>query len=434
MALLRFPSPARPAAAPAALLLAAVLSAPPAAHAADGLPVVVFDRDLTPRPALWTGVRDGRLTLLDASQSTRPIDADNLLALVEAAWWNPDPPPPASAAAPLAEGAGLTGGSDRTPRGTLHLTDGTCLIGLLAARGAESPDLFAWTHPALGRLLLPLERLARIDFGPADAAETPASADTSPPAADAVDLLNGDKVTGFVERVGPQIVVRSGTGEAASTTAPDAALVRRLRMANPPVPARGLFIWLAGGNALAATGLLAGGPDSVKLVYESAAGVSGQINVRLDQYRAIAPRAQRLVALATLPCTYTPGPDRLARGTPAAHATPADLLRAADIHLPGPGAAVWALPPGARRLAAWITLPASAREWADCTVRISQTTPDGATLLREARLDADHPWIALNEPLRPDPETRLSIEVVSGPRGPIHNRPVIRRALIAVGD
>lgn len=426
---------------PLAAALASVAVGPTAAgaatRAAEGVSAVMLDRDLKPHRATWTGVRDGALQLVDAERGQMTIAPDEALALVEADWWNPEPGSNAAAAA-MPEGGGLAGGGERAGRGVLQLTDGTRLTGVLASRDAENADLVAWTHPALGRLVFPLEAVARIDFGDELAGEGRRDSGTGASDAaqgDVVELLNGDRLSGFVERLGSQIVVRSGTAAAAATSTPEAAVVRSVRMANPASGAKGLFVWLLSGNALGANELQAGGPDSVRMVFARAAGLTAQVNVRMDQYRAIVPRAERLVALATLPVALEkPAADRLATGALRVNRRADDLLRAADIALSGPGTAEWTLPAGARRIAGWLVLPPAAREWGDCTVRVSEVRGESVRVLREARVNGENPWLALSESLEGSDGTRLRVEVASGPRGPIQDRIVLRRVLIAVGE
>ncbi|MFN0010937.1 MAG: hypothetical protein ACKVS8_04750 [Phycisphaerales bacterium] len=422
-----------------------------AVAAAQAPSVVVLDRALAARAGALLGVREGAYLVTDAQGQAVALAAGEVLAIVEADWWNPEPGSSDVAAPAVGEGGGLMGGTDRSQRGVLELTDGTRLVGTLAARDPENADLVAWNHPALGRMVFALERVKRVDFGPeelmggaggAGGARSTRHADDQsalPEAGDVVELANGDRLVGFVERLGNQIVVRAGSGASAQLSTPDAHVVRSVRLANPPARAAGLMVWLRGGNTLRVSDLQAGGSDSARLVFEPAEGLSRNINVRLDQYRAIVPRAERVVALAGLAvAAQKAAADRLAPGALRVHTRTEDLLGAADIELPGPMTAEWVLPAGARRLAGWLVMPAAAREWGDCVVRVSEVTGAGGAettrVLREGRLNAEKPWMTLAQGLGGTAGARLRVEVESGERGPIQDRVVLRRMLIAVGE
>ncbi len=419
-----------------------------AVAAAQGPSVVVLDRMLGARAGALLGVREGGYVVSDAQGLAVPLAAGEVLAIVEADWWNPEPGSSEVAAAAVGEGGGLMGGTDRSQRGVLELTDGTRLVGTLAARDPENADLVAWNHPALGRMLFALERVKRVDFGPEELLGGAAGGNSvrhagdeaaAPEAGDVVELANGDRLVGFVERLGNQIVVRAGSGASAQMSTPDAQVVRSVRLANPAVPAAGLMVWLRGGNTLRVSDLQAGGNEAARLVFEPAEGLSRQINVRLDQYRGIVPRAERVVPLAGLPLSgQKAAADRFAPGVLRVHHRAEDLLGAADIELPGPMTAEWALPAGARRLAGWLVMPSAAREWGDCVVRVSEVAGEGVVettrVLREGRLNAEKPWMTLAESLGGGAGARLRVEVESGERGPIQDRLVLRRVLIAVGE
>ena len=93
----------------------------------------------------------------------------------------------------------------------------------------------------------------------------------------------------------------------------------------------------------------------------------------------------------------------------------------------------WVLPAGADRLAGWLVLPESCRDWGACRVTLLFET----TELFAQTLSASDSVVAFNVALpaslgKLSPQ-RLKVIVESGERGPVQDQVLLRRVIIGVG-
>jgi len=393
-----------------------------------------------------------RITLIDSALKARAVELVRLelpggtgvskLVVSDARGVQTLPLASAAAIAPewwIVDDAALTP-TARAPAATLAsilLVDGQRLIGAIApAIDAPVDDqVIRWSHPRLGALPIAIDRVARIVFDDSVVAPEPA------PSGDSVLLGNGDRVTGFVDAIGPDILLSpstpSGSPKAAAVRIPidQAAMVQ---LSNPAQRAAGPTVWLADGSVLA-TPRLEIDTASLKVTLAplgSAAGAS----VELGDLRGIALDAGRLTALASLPLAgFGPtGGRRIAeppRLRPVGQGPATSPLGADDIELPGPMFAEWNLPAaGDMRIAGWVSLDPDARSWGDCEVVVSAVDAGSGGAVRELarqRVNAAQPVVPINALLAgARTGSRVRIAVEPGEGGPIQDRVTLRRMLL----
>ncbi len=309
------------------------------------------------------------------------------------------------------------------PRAWLVLTDGQRYPGRPVARseaGIPAGDVAVWSHARLGEIRVPLDEVRRVEFGAMDVGPGAAGQDT-------VLLKNGDRVQGFVERVGASVEV-SVRGERREFRVED---VRTVVMASAERSASGFRAWMTDGTvaALAVAPTLSGSAWTL-----TPARSGGQaVNVPVEAVRAVMADAGRVTPLSSLaPASVERIGDR--RWLPPVRAIvgaeDTAWLGAADLEIPGPMAVRWVLPKGgARRLTAEAELPRSARAWGDCVLVVKV---NGREAFRR-RLNEGSPRcvVAAEIPeVGPGAGSELEIRVEPGSFGPIQDTVVLRRPLL----
>lgn len=471
---------------PRLILLVLGLAAPAGAWAqVAGVPAVVLDRALEPSrvqllrvdvrrvegPAGVEGrgaePRRGEFVVVDASGKRRTLAAGEVLAIVPVSWIGPAdaagmldaPASPASVTPALFSKLG------RSATPWVELVDGQVFTGRPAAAGAEDagegpaedtqggePPL-VWRHERFGTLTFPLERVSHAVLEPRLLSGAPqaAAALESPRTVDSVRLSNGDRVDGFVEEVGSEIVIeRSGGGRATIPLARAATVT----LGSEPVRASGPTVWLADGSVVAVGKAASDGDEGrVTLALPSTGSRSeadrgekdaGGASFQLVDLRAVVVDAGVLTPLALLPMlsqtptTDRPGaePARVIWGEEAT--SPGGLvglppvLSAADVVLPGPMSVRWSLPAGASRVAGWAHLEEENWDWGDCTVvlkLVGERTP--ARELARGRVYAKEPSFRFSVDLSgAAPGDALSVRIEPGPTGPVQDRVVLKRVLV----
>jgi hypothetical protein len=313
--------------------------------------------------------------------------------------------------------------------GLIMLTDGRRFAGALSSRVSGADESLAWDHEIFGSRLFSLEEVSWL-------VQPGASPNLKwdrfhPSSSDELILFNGDRLTGFVVKIGPEVTIEDGD----SKIDVDAVRLSGARLANPPEPSRGMRVWLRDGTVAPL--------ESIEI------DEGGSVLMRLDggpahteQFAPIAAvvfDAARLLPLASLePVSQMPSEGRrftdpsqrvASRGGSAAiparsltvHESPP--LDAFDILLPGPLVLEYELPEGARRLSATASLDVGTSPWGDCEfiVRV-----EGVEMLR-LHLSSQQPDGSF---VVDTPGSNLTIEIDPGQYGPINDRVLIRRPLL----
>lgn len=331
----------------------------------------------------------------------------------------------------------------------LELVDGQRLPGRLAGRLAppadeqSDPNAIIW-QAAFGSVRIALDQIHRIVFGPSSAAPAPSGQD-------AVVLANGDLIEGFVDRIGPRIMLER-QGQMIEI---DPATVAQIRLSNPATAPVGAQVWLADGTVLSVRSIatredgtlvldspLISEPEATEARRPEPPG--SETGPRLDDVRAIVFYAGRLRALASLDMTesvpiagrrWAPaprirgGPGWAGQGAGASGIVP-------RVELSGPIRVQWALPAGAQRFSGLFELPPSNRAWGDCDLVVSIRTDAGTIELARRRINAERPIVEVNVSLESDGESadRIQIAIEPGRFGPIQDGLVIHRGLILLGS
>lgn len=452
--------PAATAAAVALLTLTATSFAQGLVPDADDQTRLLIDDTLAQRPVRLVAISADALTLRDATGRTSTLPLARAMALV-----------------PEARRDALAGRAtrERTWREADHasarvvgravLTDGQSLPG--SPLSDPTADHLAWRSRLWGVVSIPLDALAVAQLraqesaAPLLALRRPRSSGAN----DAVLLVNGDRIEGFVASIiGPTTTSQPGArprdndpparGSAGSVTLEinkTASTIPLDRVdgvvfANPATEPRGAWIWLHDGTAARVESILmpADAPATIRppaLLARQTAEQPEPITLRGPEIRAVLFDAARLRPLASLPNAPTgptsgpaSGSGPTARGEVRVGDAEDAPIGAADVELIGPVSWDWTLPPGATRVAWSAELPPAARIWGDCTLVVTTTRagdPTAATLLRQ-RFNADTPTHDANVALPPDlpPGTRLTLAVEPGPAGPVQNRVTLRRPLV----
>lgn len=380
-----------------------------------GLSATLIDASLNERRVRVLRIDAGEVTFADAEGRVRTEALDGYAALI----------------AP-----GETAVDDEAA--ILELVDGQRLIGApVEAAGAEA---VGWVHPVFGELEVPLERVLRIGLAEAARPAAPGAAALD----DVVVLVNGDRLSGFVEGVGASVRLETG-GQTVEVPLDRAAEVR---LANPAEGARGTVIWFADGTVVRARRLRTAENGTLNFGLalagaEEAASAPGTLApreakettpagwmepVRLGDVRAIAFDAAALAPLAGLePVEQRPLGER--RWTRPAEVGEPGLLGLADVTLPGPMSVVWEVPGRAMRLALEAELPESMWTWGDCELVIAAAGAGGDAEVFAARLNAERPTASVNVAL-PEGTRRVRVSLRAGEYGPVQDRVVLRRAIV----
>lgn len=362
-------------------------------------PAKLVGADLKPRDVNVQMLRDGVLTFFDNQRNLQAEPASRFLQLRFAA---------PSSATPSADGASSV----------IELIDGQRLVGQLAHVSGDGQTL-QWEHPHLGLVMVPLDQVAAWSRGSELAFEPT-------PAADRVELLNGDVVSGFVEKLADQQVHLKPQGDAAMLTLP-LSNVKSLRLANPrqEAAAQGVTLWLGDGSRLRAQAVTVL-DDQFTLVEPVLAMTPRALPAERVRRLDLAGDARRLVDLADLPFNLVSGGKVFGVASPPRR-------EGTDLALQAPVTLTWALPSGARRLSAVLSLTRDAdansamRAWADCraVLRLDDR------VVAEQRLWSQQPSVEVNVPLR---GRVLTLELDPGVNGPVMDRVVVEGAVVLISE
>lgn len=410
------PSTRGPAAL-AALALAAGLALGQNAGAPDATLRIMLDTSLKARQVRLESIGESGLVVRDVNGRRVQVNPGEVIALL-----------PERAQSGV-RAAGIrwvesTGDAGVAPLGRLATTDGQSLPGRL---GSEEPgrDELVWNSTLWGTLRIALDDVRTLELRPAPQSPPPAQAGPE----DVVDLVNGDRLTGFVDSIGNLVTGELGGVQA---TIP-AERIGRLSLANPSREPAGVMVWLHDGSIVSLASFAPAAPGRAMLVGRHSESAS--IDIDAEQIRAVSFAAERLRGLAELPLATRPHPQAAAsrRWTPAAAIGDRERapLHAPDIELPGPMIAEWTLPENATRIAATLVLPPPCRVWGDCEVIIELIRGGEVLSLQRTRLNGETPVADLSARFDAAPGgSLLRITVDPGPSGPIQDRVLLERPLV----
>ncbi|MEX2220107.1 MAG: hypothetical protein WD749_15260 [Phycisphaerales bacterium] len=407
---------------------------PPQGPPPPGVARVLIDRRLQEHAVRITALDARTLTYTDSAGLVRSEPLAEFIAIL----------PDHAATSDSAAGGALPG---FLPVGAasaqeLTLADGQRLVGRFGSVLGDAPaEVFTWEHPVLGPLEVRLDDVRRLQLGFAEPALLAPGGPRQPGDTDLVILANGDRLEGFVEgllREGP--AVRLVTGE----TARDIPFERigHIHFQSNPAgapPEGSLIAWLRDGSILACRALRTtrAGELTIELAMREGAparpaeATMAQGALALADLVAADLRPGLLTPLASLPpAEQRPAAER--RWSPPVTASQNNApLHLEDLHLPGPLAVEWDLPPGASRFAATAELPRSMWDWGDAEVVVALAAQGRETELFRQRLSAERPAAAINLSLERAPAgARLRIRLEAGPYGAVQDRIVLRRPVL----
>ncbi len=179
-------------------------------------PAVLVDAKLQTQRVQVTNLRNGQLSYFDADGRLRQVDVNELVQVRGIDVPDADATP--TATPPATQGALLT------------LTDGQRLVGQWQGASADGGAI-AWTHPLLGKVSVPLERVRGWR------SETASTALHKQPAEDRLVLNNGDTLTGFITAATADgVSIQTGDGKEPLTL--PGKRIHAVVLANPAQPAQ----------------------------------------------------------------------------------------------------------------------------------------------------------------------------------------------------
>ena len=305
-------------------------------------------------------------------------------------------------------------------QGWLRLADGQRFPGQALSGARVAEGVFVWSQSSwLGRLRVPLERIASVTLS--GSATVP-----SPGEADVLVLANGDRVEGFVTALGDPISLEVPNDLDRGSSVIDLPLgrVAAVRMVTPRQRPTGQRLWFIDGTVVDVQQVTLG-DDGFYRLYGVPFAEEPPDRVALEAVAAVLFDPDALVAFSSLVPRRVEGPvTRYVVPHPAVlddHA-PLSLSR---VEFRGPVTAHYVLPAGAAYFAAEAQLPESSRAWGDCLLKVRSDDRE----VFSQRLNAETPTTVIGVRLT---GSTLTIEVTEGSAGPIHDRVILLRGLILV--
>lgn len=397
---------------------------------ARGWPAMLIDDQLEPRLISLVGIEGDAVIFMDDAGRRRTAIVDTLMALL------PAPTRAEPARVPLPSGARddsirprttreqATGAPPAAPRGVIELIDGQRFPGEIVPTSGEEESI-VWNHPAFGNIAMPLERVARLFRDTLDPVLTRSARTAATQTQDELLLANGDRVRGFIIGLADPAQIET---DGRVVEIPAERITGAL-FANDPAAMSGLIVWLADGTVASLDSVVTLSGNELALTLPGGQSATYEI----DDLRAISFESERLAPLSSLvPARQEAIGSRL-YVTPIQRRPSADdegssgvsALDAQDVVLPGPMLVEYRLPRGAVRFAGIAALDEGSAPWGDCEFVVAV---DGREQFR-TRLVAGREPVPFNLRIRGDV---LTIAVEPGNYGPIRDRVVIRRPLLAV--
>ncbi len=415
--------------ASAAIILAA---AGGALGADDGVPRVLLDRELNATQVNLTSIGEGQVRWLDGAGRERARAIDELLAVIDpdGALLPPD------VRRQVIESLGFP---------VVETTDGQRLLARLRD-DPEGSDEFVELRLVGGQTMrVSVERIAGLTGARSVFDESRPARQDAPSIDDVVELTNGDRVSGFVERLGSSVWVEV---DGVSREIPMSG-VASIELANPKRRVEGTRVWLDDGSIIGA-GPISGAGDrlvafDLTLARENTGAPKGSESEMGAAMRLPLSRIAGIVfdagnsgvrPLAGIgPSSFEPTGQRRWTPPPITGDASKAVLGASTIELPGPMRVRWSLPEGAARLAGVATLGDAPGQWADCAVSILLDEGGGQTELARARLRPGESEMAFNLELPrgiPGEVRTLEVRVDAGAYGPVQDRVLLERVLLLV--
>ena len=386
---------------------------------------VLIDKSLDQRLVEILGIDTDAVTIRSSEGQELEIQSSALAAMVPATQWHSTTDDPTK----------QTRGAITMRRGSLVLTDGQRLTGAPSVIGVND-ELVAWSHPRLGIVSVPIELTQSITM-PRSVPSGKLPASLKPGFDDAVLLINGDTLRGFVETIGIETAIEL---RSSSVIHADTGHIDQISLANEPARAMGTHIWLADGSVLAVAGLeteyaqgtplvmgiLQGKPIAPALGSQDPSEADGQpfglaFRFAPTDLHAINFDSQLLVPLSSLDA-------KTVHRELAIEADGFAALGCTNIRMPGPMRATWQLPRGATHLSLTATLPLEAQSWGNLVLIVRTDDTEAA----RHTVNADAPTVRINLDIAGD--RTFSLEIDQGEFGPVQDQLVLSQGLVFIGN
>lgn len=346
----------------------------------------LIDAELKRVPIRFVSLDDGRLTYFDAERKLTTVESDTQLAL----RFDRD------AKTTAATGTEPTETATRAQH-TLRLRDATVIRGRMAS--VDNAGRLVWNSPILGDVAADLDAITSFTVADSAAGRPPLRAGSD----DVVELINGDTLTGFVDKITAEKLVLSVEDTPLDL---EWSRIARVALANPIKQSPGTWITLDGGTRLRGDQARL---DDTGLKLETADG--RQVAAPAAGVRAIEfAGKRRLDPIARAGFEVTGGGSVF--GVPMPPVIDGDRVQ-----LHAPVSVTFELPDGANRFAATASLDPADLKWADCVIVIADSKGE----LARHRLHAKSPRVELSVVSR-SPSGLLRVTIEPGVNGPVRDR------------
>jgi hypothetical protein len=356
---------------------------------------LLIDQDLTSRQVRVTEINSHALSYVDRAGTAHTAAISDCIALIR-----------------------REGGPRAKASRRLLLSDGQRLPGTVASAASPGGDRFAWVHPWLGRIDVPLDDIRAVVLQPGRPAPEPAGEDV-------ILLVNGDRLEGIITGAGDAITIEIGAGQTAQPIEVPLDRIAAAAMITPRKPAAGRRVFFRDGTVLGVRRFDLGADGYVRLTTALTPAGEQPMQVMFSEITAIIFEPEKVIPLGRLaPASIESSAPRYVLPRPRTVGEDAPL-GPAEIEYRGPLVVRYRLPDGCRRFAAEAILPPSARAWGDFLLIVAA----GDEELYRARLNGEHPTDTINVPIA---GRELTVELTQGANGPIQDRLILRRPLLLV--
>ena len=312
--------------------------------------------------------------------------------------------------------------TDAKPRsyggGVLILTDGQRFPGQPVAQPTHPDDEFSWSHQWLGQIVVSLQSIEAVLFGPTLRAPEPGDTDV-------LLLTNGDRFEGFLVSLGDPVVIEIETESGEELVDIPRANVEAVRMVAHRTSPSGRRVWFRDGTVMDVTSLLIGDDGLLRLTSRWHSAGTKPAEIERAQFDAMLLDPQRLLPLATLSPDRIEGPKTRFIIPEPVKLQPDASLQLSPLEFNGPIVVRYLLPPDCTRFAAQAMIPDDARHWADFELIIRGNDE----VLFSQRMNAIHPRADINIPLQ---GSELTIELTEGANGPIQDRLILNLPMLLI--